>query len=198
MKNDLLEELGRELTACKRCELAKTRQNAVLGKGNADALIMLIGEAPGENEDKLAEPFIGRSGNLLTNILERAELKREDIYITNIVRCRPPDNRDPSDKEIAACKEYILRQIDIIKPEIIVTIGRIALRTLLNNDSFKKIKISDIRGNTYNFKHNGKEYKLMPTLHPAYILRNRSLIESYIGDFLKAKSQCGSQAPLER
>jgi len=162
-----LKELKNIVLNCNLCNLSKTRTNIVFGEGNPHSKIFFIGEAPGRDEDLQGKPFVGRSGQLLTKMIENVlNIKREEVYITNIVKCRPPQNRDPEIEEIESCKPYLLKQIDIIKPKIIVTLGRIAFKYLLNEE----IPITKARGNIYNF--NG--IKVIPTYHPSYLLRNPS------------------------
>jgi len=152
---------------CSLCNLAKTKTNTVFGEGNPNAEIMFIGEAPGREEDLQGRPFVGRSGEMLTKMIENVLfLKRDEVYISNIVKCRPPQNRDPQIEEIESCKGYLLKQIEIIKPKIIVTLGRIAFQSLLNDTT----PITKARGKIYNFKG----IKVIPTFHPSYLLRNPS------------------------
>ena len=152
---------------CSLCNLAKTKTNTVFGEGNPNAEIMFIGEAPGREEDLQGRPFVGRSGEMLTKMIENVLfLKRDEVYISNIVKCRPPQNRDPQIEEIESCKGYLLKQIEIIKPKIIVTLGRIAFQSLLNDTT----SITKARGKIYNFKG----IKVIPTFHPSYLLRNPS------------------------
>jgi len=159
-----LESLKDEISNCKRCSLHKTRHNIVLGAGNPKAELMFIGEAPGEDEDLQGLPFVGRAGQLLTKIIEAMGLKRSDVYIANILKCRPPNNRPPQPDEIEECEDILKKQINIIKPKIICTLGKFASQTLLRTE----ITISVLRG---HFKeYNG--IRLMPTFHPAYLLRN--------------------------
>lgn len=159
-----LDSLKNEISSCKRCSLHKTRHNIVLGAGNPKAQLMFIGEAPGEDEDLQGLPFVGRAGQLLTKIIEAMGLKRSDVYIANILKCRPPNNRPPLPIEIIECENILKKQINIIKPKIICTLGKFASQTLLRTET----TISNLRG---NFKeYNG--IKLMPTFHPAYLLRN--------------------------
>lgn len=163
-RNNDLDSLKQEISACTRCGLHKTRHNIVLGSGNPRAELMFVGEAPGEDEDLQGLPFVGRAGQLLTKIIESMGLKRSDVYIANILKCRPPNNRPPLPEEIAECENILKKQIDIIKPKVICTLGKFASQTLLRTE----ITISDLRG---HFKeYNG--IKLMPTFHPAYLLRN--------------------------
>ncbi len=159
-----LEALKKNIMSCKRCSLSKTRTNVVFGAGSPEARLMFIGEAPGSEEDLQGLPFVGRAGQLLTKIIEAMGLKREDVYIANILKCRPPDNRPPSPEEIEACRDMVRRQINIIKPRIICTLGKFASQTMLNTET----TISQLRGNFFEYKG----IKVMPTFHPAYLLRN--------------------------
>ena len=163
-KNELLEIVKEELKDCKRCKLYKERNHIVFGEGNEDARLMLIGEAPGHEEDLQGRPFVGAAGHLLDNMLKAINLSRREVYIANIVKCRPPQNRKPERDEIEACKPFLLKQIDIIKPSIICTLGSIATQTLLET----KTPITKLRGHIYDFSG----IKLIPTFHPAYLLRN--------------------------
>jgi len=162
-----LKELQEVVLKCHLCNLAKTRKNVVFGEGNPNAKLMFIGEAPGREEDLQGKPFVGRSGEVLTKMIENVlNLNRKDVYIANIIKCRPPQNRDPELSEVESCKGYILKQIEIIKPQIIVTLGRIAFRYLLNDET----PITKARGKIYDFKG----IKVIPTFHPSYLLRNPS------------------------
>jgi len=163
-KNELLEIVKEELKDCRRCKLYKERNHIVFGEGNEDARLMLIGEAPGHEEDLQGRPFVGAAGHLLDNMLKAINLSRREVYIANIVKCRPPHNRKPERDEIEACKPFLLKQIDIIKPSIICTLGSIATQTLLET----KTPITKLRGHIYDFSG----IKLIPTFHPAYLLRN--------------------------
>ena len=163
-KNELLEIVKEELKDCKRCKLYKERNHIVFGEGNEDARLMLIGEAPGHEEDLQGRPFVGAAGHLLDNMLKAINLSRREVYIANIVKCRPPQNRKPERDEIEACKPFLLKQIDIIKPSIICTLGSVATQTLLET----KTPITKLRGHIYDFSG----IKLIPTFHPAYLLRN--------------------------
>jgi len=166
MPQDLI-ELEKIVLNCHLCNLAKTRTNVVFGAGNPKAKLMFIGEAPGREEDLQGKPFVGRSGELLTKMIENVlNLTREEIYIANIIKCRPPQNRNPEFEEVESCKGYLLKQIDIIKPKIIVTLGKIAFRYLLNDET----PITKARGRIYDFKG----IKVIPTFHPSYLLRNPS------------------------
>ncbi|NIA22665.1 MAG: uracil-DNA glycosylase [Proteobacteria bacterium] len=168
-------EIYKELKKCKKCPLYKTRTKFVIGAGSVDADVLFIGEAPGRNEDLQGLPFVGRAGNLLSSYLNGIELSRKDVFITNIVKCRPPGNRDPMEEEINACFPYLTRQIGIIEPKIIVTLGRYSLKSLLG----REVRIMQERGSIIDF--NG--VMLLPMLHPAAVLRNGNLDEKMKEDF---------------
>jgi uracil-DNA glycosylase family 4 len=160
-----LDALRGEIGQCVRCRLSKHRKSLVFGEGNPEARLMFIGEAPGREEDLQGRPFVGEAGMLLTKLIEKMGMKREDVYIANIIKCRPPMNRDPEEDEITSCRSFIERQIDLIGPQVIVTLGRIALQTLLENPG---LKITQVRGHFTEFRG----VPVMPTFHPAYLLRN--------------------------
>jgi DNA polymerase len=172
--------LKQMVTNCHLCQLSKTRTKVVFGEGNLQASLLFIGEGPGASEDNTGRPFVGRAGELLVKIIENVlELKREDVYISNIVKCRPPGNRVPSDEEISECLPYLFRQIEIIKPSIIVTLGATAYQNLTGD----KTPISKIRGEVINF--NG--IKIIPTFHPSFLLRNTSVKKFVFFDMKKVK-----------
>ncbi|MDE3056523.1 MAG: uracil-DNA glycosylase [Bacteroidota bacterium] len=159
-----LDELNARICECQKCSLGVTRTKFVFGVGNPHAEIVLIGEAPGADEDAQGEPFVGRAGQLLNKILEAIHLKREEVFICNILKCRPPNNRDPQPEEVEQCEPYLWKQLELIKPKIILCLGRISAQTLLKtNDSLTKLreKVHDYRG-----------IPLMVTFHPAALLRN--------------------------
>lgn len=160
-----LAKIAKEIAACKLCRLCETRNNTVPGEGNPDTKLVFVGEGPGANEDEQGRPFVGRAGKLLTDIIEKGmKIKREEVFILNIVKCRPPENREPAPDEILACMPYLRRQIDVINPEIIVPLGRPATSTLLETKS----SMSSVRGQI----HMKGGRKFIPTFHPAYLLRN--------------------------
>lgn len=163
-KAESIEELNSKICECQKCSLGKTRTKFVFGVGNPHAHGMLIGEAPGADEDKQGEPFVGRAGKLLNDILKAINLTRDDIYIANILKCRPPGNRDPQPIEMETCIPYLHKQIELINPKIILCLGRVAANGMLD----KKLSLSDLRQNVYEF--NG--IKVMATYHPAALLRN--------------------------
>lgn len=168
-----LAAIAKEVKGCKKCEIGYTRTNAVPGQGNPKARLMFIGEAPGADEDKKGLAFIGRAGKLLTEIITAMGLSREEVFIGNILKCRPPGNRDPKPDEIANCWPYLKAQLEIMQPEIIVALGAHAARTLLES----KDAIGKLRGrfHEYNYSDEVPPAKLMPTYHPAYLLRNYSI-----------------------
>ena len=154
-----------EIGDCTRCKLhAQGRRQIVFGVGNPDADLMFVGEAPGADEDIQGIPFVGRAGQLLTKIIEAIGLKREDVYIANVIKCRPPGNRNPEPDEVDTCEPFLFRQIDIIHPTVIVALGTFAARALLRTLD----PISRLRGRVYEYRG----AKLIPTFHPAYLLRN--------------------------
>jgi DNA polymerase len=159
-----LEEIRNELGNCQRCKLHRTRRTIVFGEGNSKARLMLIGEGPGYDEDVQGRPFVGKAGQLLTKILQAIEVKREEVYITNIIKCRPPQNRNPEADEIESCRPFLLSQIHAIKPKVICALGTFSAQTLLKTD----VKITALRGKAYDFSG----IQLFPTYHPAYLLRN--------------------------
>ncbi|MBC8204568.1 uracil-DNA glycosylase [bacterium] len=162
-----------------KCPLGKTRTNFVFGTGNPHADIVFIGEAPGRDEDLQGEPFVGRAGQLLNKMLPQYGLKRSDIYICNILKCRPPGNRDPLPLEIELCEPYLWKQLEIIKPQILVSLGRIAAQTLLKTDA----PLAKLRNNMHQYRNT----PFFITYHPAALLRNNSLIDSAYQDLAKIK-----------
>jgi uracil-DNA glycosylase family 4 len=153
-----------EVRCCTRCRLSQTRTHTVFGEGSPDAKIFFIGEGPGENEDLQGRPFVGRAGEQLNKWIAAMGLQREQVYIANIVKCRPPGNREPAPDEVATCTPYLQRQLEIIRPQVIVTLGRPAAQHMLQT----KISMGKLRGQW----HEWRGIKLMPTYHPAYVLRS--------------------------
>jgi uracil-DNA glycosylase len=180
---ETLEQIRQDLGDCRRCKLAPTRKTIVYGEGNPHAELVFIGEGPGADEDEQGLPFVGRAGKLLNRMMQTVGLKREDVYICNVVKCRPPGNRTPENDEVAACSPFLYRQIAAIKPRLICCLGAPAVRTVLGI----KEGITKIRGRFYDFGST----KALATVHPAYILRNpreeKILREDFekIRDFLK-------------
>ncbi|MFA5339175.1 MAG: uracil-DNA glycosylase [Candidatus Omnitrophota bacterium] len=165
-KAALLEPVKKEVFSCRRCLLYKIKKNYVFSDGDPEARLVFIGEAPGEDEDIRGVPFVGRAGQLLTKMIEAMGLRRQDVYICNVIKCRPPNNRAPLPEEVTACKDYLLRQVGIISPKVICCLGKHAAEALLGTEVF----ITKIRGKEFEF--NG--VTLIPTYHPAYLLRNPS------------------------
>jgi DNA polymerase len=157
---------------CRKCGLCKDRKNVVFGSGNPEADLMFVGEAPGRDEDMQGEPFVGRAGQLLTKIIEAIKLDRKEVYIANILKCRPPGNRSPRGEEIVLCFPHLIKQIEIIRPKIICALGAFAAQTLLNT----KESIGSLRGRFHDYscseRNESKDIKLLATYHPAYLLRN--------------------------
>ncbi len=166
-----LKKVEEEAKSCCRCRLCKTRTNVVFGEGDPRTNLMFIGEAPGEQEDLQGRPFVGRAGQLLTRFLNLYGVSRDRVYITNVVKCRPPGNRNPAPDEIASCYPFLEKQIELISPKVILCLGAFAARTVLNLP--EKTPISKIRGKEQKITVNGKEIVVIPTFHPAYLLRNR-------------------------
>jgi uracil-DNA glycosylase len=159
-----LDVIKREIGECTRCRLHEGRNHLVFGEGSPHARLVFVGEGPGRDEDLQGKPFVGRAGELLTRIIEAIDLTREEVYIANIVKCRPPNNRDPRPDEIQACLPFLLKQLEAIRPKIICALGAFAAQTLLETEE----KISALRGRFHPY-HGAK---LMPTYHPAFLLRN--------------------------
>jgi uracil-DNA glycosylase family 4 len=156
--------LEETILRCQRCPLAQTRTNAVPGEGNPGAELMFVGEAPGHDEDIQGRPFVGKAGKLLTNIIQAMQFKREEVYITNVLKCRPPGNRTPRGSEIETCREYLLRQIERIQPRVIVTLGKVAADFFIQN----RLGMTALRGDFHDYY----QIKVMPTFHPSYLIRN--------------------------
>jgi len=160
-----LPALREHALGCTRCPLAATRTQVVFGVGDPDADLMFVGEGPGADEDRVGEPFVGRAGKLLTSLIEGIGLTRDDVYIANVVKCRPPGNRDPQPEEIAACHPYLAAQLDLITPRVVVTLGNFATKLLLDT----KVGITKLRGQKFPFRDRAT---LIPVLHPSAVLRN--------------------------
>lgn len=162
--DESLEDVRQDLGDCQRCHLAQSRTELVFGVGNPNARLLLVGEAPGREEDLKGEPFVGEAGQLLDRILLAMGLSRQDVYICNVLKCRPPNNRDPLPDEVATCEAFLMRQVAAINPEVIVALGRFAVQSLLRS----KAPIGRLRGEWHRYQG----VPLMPTYHPAYLLRN--------------------------
>lgn len=170
--NSPLQKFRLEIENCQKCPLWKTRTKFVFGTGNENAGIMFIGEAPGRDEDLQGIPFVGRAGQLLNKLLEHVQLKRSDVYIANILKSRPPNNRDPLPEEVEQCIPYLHRQIEIVRPKVLVALGRVAAQNLLNN----QLSLTNMRNKIWSYR----DIPMIVTFHPAYILRNNSMLNSAI------------------
>ena len=159
-----LDDVRRELGDCQRCPLHRARRNLVFGEGNPKAGLVFIGEAPGEEEDRQGRPFVGRAGQLLTKIIGAMGLERQDVYICNILKCRPPQNRNPKQEEMETCEPFLIKQIEALRPKVICALGTFAARRILQTD----VPITVLRGKFHEFRG----VRVMPTYHPAYLLRN--------------------------
>lgn len=176
-----LDALRAEAHDCTQCRLAGGRKNVVFGVGNPNADLMFVGEAPGRDEDERGEPFVGRAGQLLTDIIKAMKLTRDDVYIANVIKCRPPENRNPEPDELDACRPFIRRQVALIQPKVIVTLGRFGLQSLTE----KGYGISAVRGKWLEYGG----IKLMPTYHPAYLLRNPAAKKDVWADMKKVMAE---------
>ena len=176
-----LSDYYEQIKDCTRCQLYKSATNLVFGEGSETADLMFIGEAPGRNEDQQGRPFVGAAGQLLNDLLKEIGLKREDVYIGNIIKHRPPSNRDPLPDEIEACKPYLMKQIELIKPKIIATLGAHATRTMLED----KVSIGQVHGQTFE---NKKGLTIIPIYHPAAVLYNRSMFDVLKKDFASLRA----------
>jgi uracil-DNA glycosylase len=174
-----LVELYREASDCMRCPLAETRTKVVFGSGHADADLMFVGEAPGAEEDRQGLPFVGRAGSVLTELLEGIGLTREDVFVANVLKCRPPGNRDPQPIEIESCHPYLERQVELIRPRVIGTLGNFATRLLTGS----RAPISRVRGTPQVHTLAALPVFVMPLFHPAAALRTPSLLDTLRGDF---------------
>jgi uracil-DNA glycosylase len=176
-----LQELNTSLHDCQRCKLAKLgRTKVVFGTGNPNASIMFVGEAPGFNEDQQGEPFVGAAGKLLDKLLESAGLSRAQVYIANVIKCRPPNNRDPEQDEVDTCKPFLLQQIEMIQPKLVCTLGNWATQTILE----KKVGITKVKGQAIKLER----FVVFPLLHPAAALHQGNLLGTLQEDFRKLKA----------
>lgn len=181
VRQDKLESLEQEAGGCVKCGLSENRNTVVFGEGTVEAKVMVIGEGPGAREDEQGLPFVGPAGELLRGGFEKVGLDQDDIYITNTVKCRPPGNRDPEQEELDACRPYLDRQLELIDPPVILTLGNFALQYCLGEDR----RITRSRGDVYDWESR----RLVPTFHPAYILRNRSDADQFFSDLKQVALQ---------
>ncbi len=199
-----LDALRAEIGDCRRCRLCEQRTQVVFGVGSPNAELMFVGEAPGRDEDLKGEPFVGRAGQLLTKIIEAMKYRRQDVYIANVAKCRPPENRNPAPDEIATCEPFLLRQVEIIRPKVIVCLGNFAVQTLLQTES----KITALRGRFHpwpspvvkaKFETSLSEgcIQVMPTYHPAFLLRNPNMKRPVWEDMQKVMDLLGKTSQLQ-
>lgn len=179
-KKEELEKIALEIARCRKCSLWKKRKNPVPGEGSPNAEVFLAGEGPGYYEDQKGKPFVGAAGKLLDKLLSSINLKRGDVFISNVLHCRPPSNRDPLKEEIEACKNYLFRQIQTIKPKIIVTLGRFSMALFIPNG-----KITQIHGQARWVNFGSLRFVVIPMFHPAAALRNGEVMEKIKDDFQK-------------
>lgn len=184
---ETLADIRLELGECRRCSLGEGRTNLVFGVGNPHARLVFVGEAPGRDEDLRGEPFVGEAGQLLTNIIQAMGFERSEVYICNVLKCRPPNNRDPLPAEVEACGSFMLRQVRAIGPQVVVALGRFAAQTLLST----KVPISKLRGQFHDYHG----IPLMPTYHPAALLRDASLKRDVWDDMKQVMGLLGKEVP---
>jgi uracil-DNA glycosylase len=188
--DDTLLKIRGDIGDCTRCKLHKGRHKIVFGDGSAKAELVFIGEGPGADEDAQGLPFVGRAGKLLTQMIEAMGLERKDVYISNVVKCRPPENRVPEPDEVETCSPFLVRQIDVIKPKVIVCLGAVAAKTLLQTNR----GITELRGQWFEWRG----HKLMATYHPAYLLRNPNAKREVWKDLQKVMAELGLQVPKNK
>ena len=186
-----MERLEKSIQACKRCELWRTRTNPVIGEGSLSAWILFVGEAPGYYEDVKGRPFVGKAGRVLDELLESVGLQRNEVYIANVLKCRPPGNRNPTTEEISACTPYLEAQLEIIEPKIIATLGNFSLTYIFDKFGLKQDRISKIHGTIFNVSTNAgiKIKKIIPLYHPAVAVYNPKMTEVLHEDFKVLCSQ---------
>jgi len=182
---ETLELIRSDLGDCTRCKLHTGRNTVVFGAGSSDADLMFVGEAPGRDEDREGIPFVGRAGQLLTKIIAAIGLTRDEVYIANVIKCRPPNNRNPELDEVQTCEPFLFRQLDVIQPKVVVALGAFAIRTLLRTDQ----AISRLRGQVFDYRG----AKLIPTFHPAFLLRSPDRKRDVWEDMKKVRALLGSR-----
>jgi DNA polymerase len=190
IEGDTLERIREDIGECTRCKLHKSRTRIVFGDGNARAELAFVGEGPGQDEDRQGLPFVGRAGKLLTQMIEAMGLEREDVYICNVVKCRPPGNRTPERDETSTCLPFLERQLAVVQPKVIVCLGNVATQALLGTGE----PMARVRGKWFNW-HGAK---LLPTYHPAYLLRNPNAKGIVWEDLQKVMAELGLKAPKKR
>ncbi len=189
---ETLEEVADAVKLCRACPLHASRRNAVPGEGTGRSGVMFVGEAPGRNEDEQGRPFVGAAGQLLTDLITRVlGLRREDVFITNVVKCRPPGNREPESEEVATCWRYLEAQVRILRPRMIVALGRHAATALLAGPGSRPLSINGVRGRPRVVRISGLEVTVFPTLHPAAALYNRGQVDALEEDFRRLSGLLG-------
>jgi uracil-DNA glycosylase len=184
--------LYREASGCERCPLAKGRTNVVFGAGNADAELMFVGEAPGHHEDLQGLPFVGRAGKLLDELLADAGMTRGEVWICNVLKCQPPGNRDPQPDEIDSCKPYLMRQIELIEPKVVCTLGNFATKLLTRSSR----GITSVHGRPQVHELGGRTVRVLPLYHPAAALRTPRVLEELRADFVRLPALLAEPAPV--
>jgi uracil-DNA glycosylase family 4 len=192
-RREQLVALFKEVSACTKCSLHETRTKTVFGAGNADAELMFVGEAPGADEDRQGLPFVGRAGQLLNQLLEEVGLSREEVFIANVLKSRPPGNRDPQPLEIEACKPYLFEQVRLIEPKVVCTLGNFATKLL----SGSPVGITKVRGTPQVHEFGGRTVFLLPLLHPAAALRTPAMKETLRGDLGTVPGLLAGPAPRQ-
>lgn len=195
-KEEEFEKIMKEVESCRKCGLWKTKKNPVLGEGSLHPKVMFIGEAPGFNEDLQGKPFVGRAGEVLDELLGLIGLERKDVFVGNVLKCRPPNNRDPQPSEIRACTPYLDKQIALIKPKIIVTLGNFATSYIMEKFGLKAESIGRVHGRIFRISNLVLSTKIIPMYHPAVVLRNPDLRSSLVEDFrfLKDVTRKGAES----
>ena len=185
---DALKEIEEKIRNCTKCPLHKTRTNPVPGEGGFEKGILIVGEAPGKNEDLQGRPFVGRAGKLLDDLLSSIGLSRKDVFITNVLKCRPPNNRDPTEEEISACSPYLEAQINALQPKLIVTLGRFAWAWMCEHFGIRYRKLTEAHGKLYTSSTLFGSYRIFPTFHPAAALRRKEILDLLREDFETLKA----------
>ena len=183
-KKSLIKELSIDINNCKKCSLWKTRNKPLVGDGLVDADVLVVGESPGYNEDLQGKAFVGEAGRVLDKMLSLINLERDEIYITNILKCHPPKNHDPNQQEINACIGYLYRQIDIIQPNIILTLGKYASKEIFNRFNLQFSKISELHGRVFEAETNYGKIKIVPLYHPAVACYHNEMLDILKKDFI--------------
>ena len=189
MKNSKIKKLGAEILNCRKCELWKTRNKPLVGDGSINAQILMVGESPGYHEDIIGKAFVGEAGKVLDQSLEVIDLKREQIYITNVLKCHPPKNHNPNRQQIDSCIGYLYRQIEIIKPKIIMSLGKFASKEMFAKFNLDFTRISELHGKIFEIETDFGKIKIIPLYHPAVACYHNEMIEVIKEDFMKIRDE---------